>query len=130
MPPWASSNSFPDNGTLTRVEEKLSKVPSHVLALSAFALGSTMTLAGSAARTRYLRRFRTGDWVTPDVLAKKRWVKGIVTRREFYFTFSYNIILKITLLSQRGRCRQLPPVPHAGLRLEMAIEVPASSLCH
>ncbi|KAI6104936.1 hypothetical protein EDD16DRAFT_1695864 [Pisolithus croceorrhizus] len=28
---------------------------------------------------QWLRRIRTADWVTPDILTRRRWVKGIVT---------------------------------------------------
>jgi len=28
---------------------------------------------------RYYRRFPNSDWITPDVFAKKRWIKGVVT---------------------------------------------------
>ncbi|KAI5983244.1 hypothetical protein EDC04DRAFT_2592021 [Pisolithus marmoratus] len=45
----------------------------------AFITGIATGACGVFVWHRWLRRIRTADWVTPDVLARKRWVKGIVT---------------------------------------------------
>ncbi|KAF7330349.1 hypothetical protein MVEN_02473200 [Mycena venus] len=66
-------------GLVSRAQAKLNAIPAPVLALSAFALGSITTVSGTLFYRRYFRRLQNGDWVTPDVLAKKRWVKGRVT---------------------------------------------------
>ncbi|KAJ7242752.1 hypothetical protein B0H12DRAFT_1023541 [Mycena haematopus] len=66
-------------GLVLRVQEKLNAIPMPVLALSAFALGSITTVSGTMVYRRYFRRLRNGDWITPDIFAKKRWVKGMVT---------------------------------------------------
>lgn len=63
----------------TRVEN----TPSSVLAPSAFALGSVSTVVATILYARYFRRFPNGDWVTPDVFARKQWVKGVVTRQVY-----------------------------------------------
>jgi len=49
------------------------------LALSVLALGSTSTIGTVFVYRRFFRRIRNGDWITPDVFAKKRWIKGVVT---------------------------------------------------
>ncbi|KAJ6460362.1 hypothetical protein C8R47DRAFT_1161010 [Mycena vitilis] len=66
-------------GLVRRAQSKLNDVPSPVLVLSAFALGSITTLSSGIMYRRYFRRLKNGDWITPDVFAKKRWVKGMVT---------------------------------------------------
>ncbi|KAJ6448882.1 nuclease [Mycena sanguinolenta] len=66
-------------GLLLRTQAKLNAIPMPVLALSAFALGSITAVSGTMVYRRYFRRLKNGDWVTPDVFAKKRWVKGMVT---------------------------------------------------
>ncbi|KAJ7746604.1 hypothetical protein B0H16DRAFT_941717 [Mycena metata] len=66
-------------GLVKRARSKLDAIPGPVLALSAFAFGSATTLSGTFLYRRYFRRFKTGDWITPDVFARKRWVKGMVT---------------------------------------------------
>ncbi|KAJ7086050.1 hypothetical protein B0H15DRAFT_845093 [Mycena belliarum] len=66
-------------GLVSRVQHKLDTVPASVLALSAFALGSLTTVSGTLAYQRYFRRLKNGDWITPDVFGKKRWIKGRVT---------------------------------------------------
>ncbi|KAJ7844417.1 hypothetical protein B0H14DRAFT_2776886 [Mycena olivaceomarginata] len=66
-------------GLISRAQTNLNAIPIPVLALSAFALGSITTVSGTFVYRRYFRRLQNGDWVTPDVFAKKRWVKGMVT---------------------------------------------------
>ena len=50
-----------------------------VIAL-AFVLGSATTLGASAVYRRFFKRIRSAEWITPDVLRRKRWVTGVVTR--------------------------------------------------
>ncbi|KAJ6577334.1 hypothetical protein B0H19DRAFT_1119223 [Mycena capillaripes] len=66
-------------GLVKRAESNLNAIPAPILILSAFALGSITTVSGAMVYRRYFRRIRNGDWITPDVFAKKRWVKGMVT---------------------------------------------------
>ncbi|KAI3608704.1 mitochondrial protein [Moniliophthora roreri] len=47
--------------------------------LIAFVAGSATTIAASRLYVRYLRRIKNHDWITPDVIEKKRWFKGYVT---------------------------------------------------
>ena len=53
--------------------------PQGVQGLSYIALGSLLTYATMRLHRRY-RRFKNSDWITPDVFAKKRWIKGKVTK--------------------------------------------------
>ena len=50
------------------------------LSLISFSLGIAFAVATSAIHKRYFYRFKTGDWVTPDVFEKRRWIKGVVTK--------------------------------------------------
>ncbi|KAK0459786.1 uncharacterized protein EV420DRAFT_1537723 [Desarmillaria tabescens] len=57
----------------------LDQYPTEVLVFSAFAVGAVTTFGGRRIYTRYFRRIQNSDWVTPDMIARKRWVKGVVT---------------------------------------------------
>jgi hypothetical protein len=59
---------------------ELGSRPTAHLVLSGFVLGSVSTLGATFVYRRYFRRLRTAEWVTPDVLQRKRWVRGVVTR--------------------------------------------------
>ncbi|TFK37557.1 hypothetical protein BDQ12DRAFT_684869 [Crucibulum laeve] len=67
------------NAVVSAVKARLDTIPSPLLALSAFVLGSSTAAAGAAIYWRYGRRIKTGEWMTPDIITKKRWVKGVVT---------------------------------------------------
>lgn len=58
---------------------ELASRPVAYLVLSGFVLGSISTLGATFVYRRYFRRLRTAEWVTPDVLQQKRWVRGVVT---------------------------------------------------
>lgn len=58
---------------------ELASRPVAYLVLSGFLLGSVSTLGATFVYRRYFRRLRTAEWVTPDVLQRKRWVRGVVT---------------------------------------------------
>ena len=68
------STSLPDE-LVTRVkgvvEEKY---------VAGFLAGSVSTVTVAFLYARYFRRFRTVGWITPNVYAKKRWLKGVVTK--------------------------------------------------
>ncbi|PBK96916.1 nuclease [Armillaria gallica] len=57
----------------------IDQYPTEILVFSAFAVGGVTTFGGRRVYTRYFRRIQNGDWVTPDMIARKRWVKGVVT---------------------------------------------------
>jgi len=61
------------------VRERLSN-PNFQFGLAAGALIGVMGgLAGHRVYARYFRRIQNSDWITPDILAKKRRIKGVVT---------------------------------------------------
>ena len=84
--PWPARTSPSESplptakGLVTEVKEKVASAPTPILLLSALAIGSVSTAAAAQVYRRFFRRFPNGDWVTPDVFAKKRWIKGFVTR--------------------------------------------------
>ncbi|KAG2133784.1 SNase-domain-containing protein [Suillus bovinus] len=53
--------------------------PAAYLILSGIFLGSVSTLGTTFVYRRYFRRLRTAEWITPDILQRKRWVRGVVT---------------------------------------------------
>ena len=56
-------------------------LPVEVRILSTLFLGSASTLGLLRFHKRYLRRYPTHGWITPDLYAQKRWIKGVVTRQ-------------------------------------------------
>jgi len=46
----------------------------------AFLIGSVTTLGTSAVYRRFFKRIKSAEWITPDLLRRKRWITGIVTR--------------------------------------------------
>lgn len=64
----------------------LSRLNDHAVLLAApyavaiFIFGVALGTGGSFAWRRWLKRIRTAEWVTPDVLTRRRWLKGMVTR--------------------------------------------------
>ncbi|EIW56856.1 SNase-domain-containing protein [Trametes versicolor FP-101664 SS1] len=99
--PWSSSGSSdtkkPTPITRTEVEhaaEDLTKntrdlvaslyaraaaLPPPLLILSTFALGGTTALGARYVYARNFKRVANGEWVTPQMLARRRWIKGYVT---------------------------------------------------
>ena len=90
--PWAGVSSPPiqgdhrehknaqgNDGIIANFQKELETLQAPLLALTAFALGSVATVTASLAYFRYGKRLRNGDWITPDVFAKRRWIKGFVT---------------------------------------------------
>lgn len=45
----------------------------------AFLLGSATALGASTVYRRFFKRIRSAEWITPDLLGRKRWITGIVT---------------------------------------------------
>jgi hypothetical protein len=76
----AATPSPSEKGLVSELKEKIASTPAPVLALSVFAVGSFTTVTSALVYRRYFRRIPTGDWVTPDVFSKRRWIKGVVTR--------------------------------------------------
>jgi hypothetical protein len=68
-----------------RLKDQAALIPPPALVLSIFALGSASTMIAAFVYRRFFRRLRTGDWITPDVFSKKKWIKGVVTRSSTHF---------------------------------------------
>ena len=95
-------------------------LPPHLRIFTVFLLGGTSALAVYHVYARYFKRIPNSGWVTPKMLAKRRWIKGYVTR-------CVSLIVPGTqfewLVLQCGGCGQLQSVPHTGHRMEMAPQV-------
>ena len=46
----------------------------------AFLLGSATALGAPTVYRRFFKRIRSAEWITPDLLKRKRWITGVVTR--------------------------------------------------
>ncbi|KAF9221833.1 staphylococcal nuclease, partial [Gyrodon lividus] len=44
-----------------------------------FVLGAASGIGSAVAWRRWGKRLRSSEWVTPDMLARRRWVRGVVT---------------------------------------------------
>jgi hypothetical protein len=62
-----------------QVQDELRRLPPGVVAVTCFALGSLTTVGVTLVYKRYGRRLQNSDWITPDILARKKWIKGVVT---------------------------------------------------
>ncbi|KAF5375383.1 hypothetical protein D9615_007965 [Tricholomella constricta] len=62
-----------------RLQAQLATIPLPLLALTAFTLGALTASTTAFLYARYGRRLRNSDWVTPDVFARRRWIRGVVT---------------------------------------------------
>ncbi|KAI0669021.1 SNase-domain-containing protein [Trametes maxima] len=69
-----------DAGELvTSIETRVASLPPHLLIISTFLVGGATALGGYRVYARHFRRIRNGEWVTPEMLKKRRRVKGYVT---------------------------------------------------
>ncbi|KAI0363942.1 SNase-domain-containing protein [Pilatotrama ljubarskyi] len=69
-----------DSGDLvTALDTRAAGLPPHLLILTGFVLGGAIVLGANYVYVRHLRRIPNGEWVTPEMLAKRRWIKGYVT---------------------------------------------------
>ena len=65
---------------LAALNAQLGQYPPYVL----LALGAALGLAMDRTYVRYLKRIPNGGWVTPDMMKRKQWIKGYVTRCSLY----------------------------------------------
>jgi len=65
---------------LTNAQNQFQALPPSVAVLTIFTLGSATAMSTVVAYKRFGRRIRNVDWVTPALLSRKRWIKGVVTR--------------------------------------------------
>ena len=79
--PWSARNKPHDvEDDLKRLRNGLQTIPTETLVVSAIVLGSVTTLGSTALYRRFFKRIPTSEWITPNILKKKRWIKGVVTR--------------------------------------------------
>ena len=84
--PWrkqdSTSTSQPNNFTafLNDARTQFKDLPPSVVVLATFTLGSATAMSVAMIYKRFGRRIRNVDWVTPTLLNRKRWIKGVVTR--------------------------------------------------
>jgi len=50
----------------------------------AFLLGFATAFGASTVYRRFFKRIKNAEWVTPDLLARRRWITGVVTRCVFH----------------------------------------------
>lgn len=67
-------------GVLENLKAQFEVLPPTIQVLTIFGLGSVTTLSTFFLYKRYGRRIRNTDWITPKLLEKKSWLKGVVTR--------------------------------------------------
>jgi len=65
---------------LSEAETALEPVPRLVLVAGSLALGGVLTTVFIRFHGHRFSRLQNGEWVTPDWLNGKRWVKGVVVR--------------------------------------------------
>ncbi|KAI0351247.1 staphylococcal nuclease [Trametes cingulata] len=61
------------------LDARAAALPPHLLLLTTFLLGGATALGAKYIYVRHFRRIPNGEWVTPEMLAKRRWIKGYVT---------------------------------------------------
>ncbi|CAA7262673.1 unnamed protein product [Cyclocybe aegerita] len=62
-----------------RIKEQWNTLPPEAAGGMAIALGVGATLISRRIYTRYGRRIRSAEWLTPRLFEKRRWIKGVVT---------------------------------------------------
>jgi hypothetical protein len=78
------SNHF--TAFFTNAHTQFKALPPSVIVLTTFTLGSATAMSVVMIHKRFGRRIRNVDWVTPALLSRKRWIKGVVTRYQFAAT--------------------------------------------
>lgn len=91
--PWplgsSSSSETKHSPTTQSVSDLTRDVPVPVLAASLVLAGGVVVLGGTRLHKRYWRRLVNGEWVTPDVIARKKWIRGYVTRLVHHQPYKY-----------------------------------------
>lgn len=58
---------------------RLDSLPTSAIALASFATGAVTAVCTTMFHVRYGRRLKNGEWITPDLLGRNSWIKGVVT---------------------------------------------------
>jgi len=83
--PWRKNQEKEENpanaidDAAVKLRAQFEELPPVVAAGIIFGLGSAATVFTVFLHRRYARRVRNSDWVTPILLTRKRWLKGVVT---------------------------------------------------
>jgi hypothetical protein len=78
--PWPWPSRKQDSSYFTDAHTQFKALPLSVVVLATFTLGSATAMSAAMFYRRFGRRIRNVDWVTPVLLSRKRWIKGVVTR--------------------------------------------------
>lgn len=82
--PWRKQDSTTSQSNftafITDAHTQFKALPPLVVVLTTFTLGSATAMSAAMIYKRFGRRIRNVDWVTPTLLNRKRWIKGVVTR--------------------------------------------------
>jgi endonuclease YncB( thermonuclease family) len=76
----ASRGTDPDSGEASPEPTPPVQLDTNAAGIAlAFLLGSATARGASAAYRRFFKRIKNAEWITPDVLRRRRWITGIVT---------------------------------------------------
>ena len=78
--PWPLPSRKQATSSLADAYTQFKALPLSVVVLATFTLGSATAVSAAMIYRRFGRRIRNVDWVTPVLLSRKRWIKGVVTR--------------------------------------------------
>ena len=78
--PRANDIADTSDAFVSRLRTQLASLPPPQLAAITLLVGGVTTLGGRYVYARHFRRIPNAEWVNPDMLARKRWIKGYVTR--------------------------------------------------
>ncbi|KZP27968.1 nuclease [Athelia psychrophila] len=78
--PWFKSDppKPPSRDIRTQLSSYAQQIPAPALAF-AFVFGGISLAVAKSVHKRYFRRLRNSDYINTDVIARKRWIKGVVT---------------------------------------------------
>ena len=75
------------NNSVSSLRARIASLPTNVLVGSAFVIGAASSLGAVRIHARFFRRIPNEFWVTPDILKRKIWIKGYVTRSVVYLLY-------------------------------------------
>ncbi|KIK09435.1 hypothetical protein K443DRAFT_82346 [Laccaria amethystina LaAM-08-1] len=68
-----------NNDLFQDLKTRVDSLPTSAIALASFATGAVTALCTTMFHVRYGRRLKNGEWITPDLLGRDNWIKGVVT---------------------------------------------------
>ncbi|PPQ83913.1 hypothetical protein CVT25_000658 [Psilocybe cyanescens] len=76
---WIKNERREEDSQFMKLQARFNALPPAVAALTAFGLGSATAMSAVLVYKRYGRRIRNSDWITPKLLTRKRWLRGVAT---------------------------------------------------